>query len=176
MTEKPSLTILDEVFGAAQRTDPKPETLVSDNTEAHSKLKRNLSKALDRQDELLDGPTTTVGERMVIASVAATTVKAALSTDRTALKARADNVIEQVLLRAIVVRAYRGYEVRPEDVRRLKATPRGELEAALGPKWLATYDKMEAAAGPEGALKPPSLKSSKPDPEIQSQLNEAFGR
>ncbi len=71
-----------------------------------------------------------------------TTVKAALATDRTALKARSDNILERVLLRVIVVRKYHG-RGSPKDVERLRATPRAELEAALGQRWLKEYDRME---------------------------------
>ena len=85
----------------------------------------------------------TAGDKRLALEAANITVKAALTTDRTALKARADNTLERVLLRAIVVRRYHGRDVPPERVKQLKATPRAELEAALGPRWLAEYDRME---------------------------------
>ncbi len=112
--------------------------------EAHAKLKRNLSMALEVHKQAmaqeLQGEG---GDKRLALEAANTTVKAALTTDRTALKARADNTIERVLLRAIVVRAYHGRDVTPDRVKQLKSTPRAELEAALGQRWLAVYDNME---------------------------------
>ena len=112
--------------------------------EPHTKLKRNLSKALDRQDELLDldiGEDAPIGHKRIVADVAGGVVKAALTTDRTALKARSEKVIERVLLRLLFIRKMRGYDLNAEDVKQLRTAPRAELEAALGPK-IADYDRM----------------------------------
>ena len=124
--------------------EPEPPRAVA--AEAHAKLKRNLDLALERHEEILSRPIaeeTDARNKRLVAEVATATVKAALTTDRSALKARADNTIERVLLRAIVVRRYHGRDVSPEQVKKLKATPRAELEAALGQRWLKEYDRME---------------------------------
>ena len=124
--------------------EPEPPRTVA--AEAHAKLTRNLDLALERHGEILSQPIaeeTDVRNKRLVAEVATATVKAALTTDRTALKARSDKTIERVLLRAIVVRRYHGREVAPEYVKQLKATPRAELEAALGQRWLVEYDRME---------------------------------
>lgn len=120
------------------------ETLTSEGSEAHTLLKRNLTLALGVHRDAMTGQLEGEGgDKRLALEAANTTVKAALVTDRTALKARADNVIERVLLRAIVVRRYHGRDNSPERVKQLKSTPRAELEAALGPRWLAVYDKFE---------------------------------
>lgn len=123
---------------------PPPPTLVSD-TEAHAKLKRNLSIALDRHKEIMDFelPDIPAGDKRLALEAANMTVKAALATDKTALKARQDNTIARVLLRLLFYRKLRGREMGPDDLKRLQTAPRVELEAALGPRALAEYDQLE---------------------------------
>lgn len=138
--------IFDTGPPASPRPADEPEPPCAVAAEAHAKLKQNLDLALERHGEILSQPIaeeTDVRSKRLVAEVATATVKAALTTDRTALKARADNTIERLLLRAIVVRRYHGRDVPPERVKQLKSTPRAELEAALGPRWLAEYDRME---------------------------------
>lgn len=124
------------------RLAPKSTGMLTSEGEPHAKLKRNLVKALDRQDELLDSDTSTIGGRMVVAGVAATVVRAALTTDKTALKARSDNTLERVLLRLVFYRKLLGRETSPDELKRLREAPRAEIEAALGPR-IADYDRME---------------------------------
>jgi hypothetical protein len=148
MTEKPTLAVFREVFGDLLRPplQPAPESEPAPTTgeEAQAKLKRNLSLALEVHKDAMTGQLVGEGgDKRLALEAANTTVKAALTTDRTALKARADNTIERVLLRLIVVRKYHGRENAPELVKKLHATPRAELEAALGQRWLKEYDRME---------------------------------
>ena len=119
-------------------------TLTSEGSEAHVKLKRNLAVALDVHHDAmtLDLPNVGVGDKRLMVEAANMTVKAALTTDRTALKARSDKTIERVLLRLLFLRKMRGFDLTDDDVKMLRSAPRAELEAALGPK-LADYDKLE---------------------------------
>jgi hypothetical protein len=181
MTEKPN--VFKEVFGDALHPAPKPEpepdpTLVSE--EAHAKLKRNLTKALDRHDALMDlpidGPAATAGDKRIVLEAANATVKAALTTDRAALKAKSDNILYRVLLRAIFIRLESGRSNTPDRLNMLRTASRTDLEAALGKK-IADYDRMEAAAAPGEQLGPlPPPPPDPPDPELQRRLDEAFGR
>ena len=145
MTDKPNVfrEVFDEVLYPAPK--PAPESPLVSDSEAHAKLKRNLDMALDVHKQAMSAtlPDIPGGDKRLMVESANTTVKAALATDRTALKARSDNILERVLLRVIVVRKYHGREVAPKDVERLRATPRAELEAALGQRWLKEYDRME---------------------------------
>lgn len=90
--------------------------------------------------ELPDIPT---GDKRLALEAANMTVKAALATDKTALKARQDNTIARVLLRMLFYKKLRGRELGLEDLRQLKTAPRAELEAALGPRALQDYDQLE---------------------------------
>ena len=177
MTDKTN--IFREVFDEVLYTAPKPapeSPLVSD-TELHAKLKRNLDLALDQHHNFMTAEQVTAGDKRLALEAANITVKAALTTDRTALKAKSERTIERVLLRLLVIRILHGRENRPEDEKKLRSTPRPELEAALGPKLLATYDKMEAAAAPGEPLKPPpSPPEPPPDAALQEALTRAFGR
>ena len=178
MPEKPSAPIFNEVFGHILQPTSKPEpdpTLVSE--EAHAKLKRNLDLALDRHHDFMTADQVTAGDKRLALESANMTVKAALTTDRTALKAKSEKTIERLLLRLLVIRILHGRENRPEDEKKLRSTPRPELEAALGPKLLATYDKMDAAAAPGEPLKPPpSPPEPPPDPALEEALTRVFGR
>lgn len=123
--------------------EPEPPHAVA--AEAHAKLKRNLDLALERHEEILSQPIaeeTDVRNKRLVAEVATATVKAALTTDRTALKARSDRTIERVLLRLLFYRKLHGYPNSPQDMEMLRTAPRAELEAALGKK-IAEYDRME---------------------------------
>ena len=114
--------------------------------EAHAKLKRNLDLALERHEEILSQPIareTDVRDKRLVAEVATATVKAALTTDKTALKARQDNTMARVLLRLLFYRYLRGLPLSPEYVQQLKTAPRKDLEAALAPRELAKYDGLE---------------------------------
>ena len=133
MPEKPSAPIFNEVFGHVLQPTPKPEpdpALVSE--EAHAKLKRNLDLALDRHHDFMTAEQVTAGDKRLALESANITVKAALTTDRTALKAQSDNVIERVFLRMLFYKKVYGRDMTAEDLNRLKTTPRAELEAALG--------------------------------------------
>ena len=114
--------------------------------EPHAKLKRNLNLALDKHEELMSMVPESVGDRRIILDAATATVKAALTTDRTALKARSEKTIERVLLRLVFLRKIGGYAVGAEDEKMLKTAPRAELEAALGPR-IADFDRMNENAG-----------------------------
>jgi len=178
MTEKPAAPIFNELFGDVLHPAPQPEpdpTLVS--AEAHAKLKRNLGVALDRHHDFMTADQVTAGDKRLALEAANNTVKAALATDRTALKAKSEKTIERVLLRLLVIRKMRGFDLTDDDVRMLRSTPRPELEAALGPQLLATYDRMEAAAAPGEPLKPPPSPPEAPrDDALQGALTRAFGR
>ena len=124
---------------------PPPPTLASDG-EAHAKLKRNLNKALERHSEILDIPIVAdmpIGDKRLVHDAATATLKAALTTDKTVLKARQDNTMERVLLRLLFYRYLRGLALSPEYVHQLRTATRKELEAALAPRELAKYDGLE---------------------------------
>jgi hypothetical protein len=123
---------------------PEPPRAVAG--EAHAKLKRNLDLALERHEEILSQPIreeTDVRNKRLVAEVATATVKAALTTDRTALKARQDKTLEILFLRVLFVAKSMGKELSARDLEKLKTAPRAELEAALSPRFLAEYDRME---------------------------------
>jgi threonine aldolase len=131
---KSPFDIFDSELPAAPPPAAEPESSRVVAAEALAKLKRNLDLALERHEEILSQPIAEevdVRKKRLVAEVATATVKAALTTDKTALKARSDNVIERVLLRAVYVRLKYGLSVRREDVERLRTTPRKELEAAF---------------------------------------------
>ena len=134
-----------ELFDTLIETPAPPKALVADDTEAHIKLKRNLLKALDRHDEFLSSelsPDMSVGDKRMVLEAATATVKAALTTDRTALKARQDNSLELVLLRALFHRKRLGYGMTANDDERLRNASRGQLEKALNSKQMETYDQL----------------------------------
>jgi hypothetical protein len=126
--------------------EPEPSRAVA--TEAHAKLKRNLDLALERHEEILSQPIAgeiDVRKKRLVAEVATATIKASVTTDRTALKARSDNIIARVLLRAIFTRLVAGLPTREEDLARLKGASRKEIEASLFPRQLEEYDRMKNA-------------------------------
>ena len=128
-------------------TGPPPLTT---STEAHVKLQRNLPLALDRQHQIMSGslPEGLQPDRRLIAEVASATVRAALTTDRTALKARQENIKERLFIRMLFHRKRLGREMSPAEDAELKSIPREEIEKALGdgpgvPRLMAEYDAME---------------------------------
>lgn len=131
--------ILDEKLGSG------PSPTLAIEGEAHEKLKRNLHLALDLHGDIMEGAQVAenASDRRLMAEVATATVKAALATDRTALKARRDNTLERLVLRVLFHRKRLGYDMAPRDLEELKNAPRVELEAALSPRWMAEYDQME---------------------------------
>jgi hypothetical protein len=140
--------IFDAGEPAAQPTYNEPEPPRVAATEAHTKLKRNLDLALERHEEILSRPIaeeSDVRSKRLVAEVATATVKAALTTDRAALKARSDNITDRTLLRLLFIRYQMGLPVRPDHLERLWTAPRAEIEAALWPKQLVEYDRMKNA-------------------------------
>jgi hypothetical protein len=130
--------------GSLPADEPEPTRAVA--TEAHAKLKRNLDLALERHEEILSRPIveeTDVRNKRLVAEVATATVKAALTTDRTALKARQENTMERLFLRYLFVKRRNGASLTLDQVVKLRSTARPELEAALGPKFMAEYDQLE---------------------------------
>lgn len=119
-----------------------PEPIVEG--EAHVKLKRNLDLALDRHKEIMADELQGVPHQTqrLIADVATATVKAALATDKTALKARQDNALERVFLRVLFHRKRRGDILDHEETERLRTATRIDLEASLDARQLAEYDRM----------------------------------
>lgn len=112
--------------------------------EPHVKLKRNLSLALDVHQQAMKGelpPELPAGEKRLAVESASATVKAALATDRTALKARSEKLMEQVFLRLLFYKKLFGKEMTDADVKALRTAPRADLEAALGPQ-MAKYDNL----------------------------------
>jgi len=143
---KSPFDIFDEEPPAAPLPADEPEPPRAVAAEAHAKLKRNLDLALERHEEILSQPIaeeTDVRNKRLVAEVATATVKAALTTDRTALKARQDNTLEIVMLRVLFHRKRMGLELEPKYVERLKNAPRAQLETALGPRQMAQYDQLE---------------------------------
>jgi hypothetical protein len=148
MTEKRALPVFNEVFGDLLRpasqpaSEPEPSSTTGEKT--HAKLKRNLDLALDvHKDALsfrLEGENS---DKRFALEAANMTVKAALTTDRTALKARSEKTIERVLLRLLFIKFQGGDKLTAEDERMLRTAPRAEMEAALLPRQLAEYDRME---------------------------------
>jgi hypothetical protein len=127
------------------RPPPPPPTLASEG-EAHQKLKRNLDLALDVHNQAMRAelpPDLPAGEKRLMVETAHVTVKAALATDRTALRARQENTLEIVMLRILFARKQRGYPIKPEDEERLRTAPRAKLEIALMPREVAEYDQLE---------------------------------
>jgi len=111
-----------------------------------AKLKRNLDLALERHEEILSQPIaeeTDVRNKRLVAEVATATVKAAISTDKNALKARQDNILERVLLHCLFHARKFGRTLSEADRERIKNAPRKELEAASSPRQLAEYDRGE---------------------------------
>jgi hypothetical protein len=145
---KSPFDIFDAGAPAVPITSNEPEPPRVAATEAHAKLKRNLDLALERHKEILSpaiAQETDVRNKRLVAEVATATVKAVLTTDRTALKARSDNITDRTLLRLLFIRYQRGLPVRPEHLERLWTAPRAEIEAALWPKHLVEYDRMKNA-------------------------------
>ena len=133
-----------DLFDREIPTSP-PPTLAAEG-EAHSKLKRNLSKALDVHDKILDAdlpPDLPHGDKRLMLEAANATVKAALATDRAVLKARTDNVLELVFLRVLFHRKINGDTLTDQELTRLTTAPRKDIEAALvSPRLIAQYDDL----------------------------------
>jgi hypothetical protein len=143
---KSPFDIFDEEPPAAHLPADEPEPPRALVAEAHAKLKRNLDLALERYEEILSQPIaeeTDVRNKRLVAEVATATVKAALATDRTALKARQENTIELVMLRVLLARKSRGLWIKPEDEEKPRIAPRAKLETALGARGLAEYDELK---------------------------------
>jgi hypothetical protein len=113
--------------------------------EAHTKLARNLDLALDVHQQAMSAslPDVPQGDKRLMVESAHATVKAALATDRTALRARQENTLEIVLLRVLFARIKRGMWVKPEDAEKLRTAPRAKLETALGARQMIEYDTLE---------------------------------
>jgi len=118
-------------------------------TEAHEKLKRNLDQALDWHSAAMAGelPDLPAGDKRLGQESANMTVKAALTTDRTALKARSEGIAERLALRTLFHRKRLGRELSPAEEAELRSTPRKKMEAAMGdgpgaPRLMAEFDKM----------------------------------
>jgi len=181
MTEKPALPVFAEVFSDVLRPAPQPAPPTTEE-EAHTKLKRNLDLALERHGEILSQPITeetNARDKRLAADVGASTIKAALTTDKTALKARQDNILELVMLRVIFHRKRMGLEIEPKHVELLKNAPRAKIEAALGqgpggPRQLAEYDDMMAGRPPKEKVEPVK-EGGMSHAEIQEALDQAFG-
>jgi hypothetical protein len=125
---------------------PTSRAILTSEGEAHEQLKLNLSQALKLHKQIMNfelPPETTAGDKRLAADAANATIKAALTTDRTALKARQDNTLERLFLRVLFIAKSMGKELSSRDLDRLKNAPRAELEAALSPRFLAEYDRME---------------------------------
>jgi hypothetical protein len=140
------LTVSDSDLFDMTWPAPPPGTTLASEGEAHEQLKLNLKQALNLQKQIMGfdlSPDLTASDKRLAADAANATVKAALTTDRTALKARQDNTLERVFLRVLFHARVMGRELSPKDLERLKSAPRAELEAALSPRSLAAYDRME---------------------------------
>ena len=122
---------------------PPPPILTS--SEAHAKLKRNLDMALDVHQQAMSAtlPDVPVGEKRLMVESAHATVKAALATDKTALRARSDNTLERILIRCLFYARRFGRTLSEADRERIRCAPRKDLEAALSPRELAEYDQTE---------------------------------
>jgi hypothetical protein len=135
------------VFGDTLRPAPQPApapTLATEG-EAHSKLQRNVDLALDVHQQAMRAnlPDVPQGDKRLMVESAHATIKAALATDRTALKARQENTIEIVMLRVLFARKLHGMRSKPEDEEKLRTAPRVKLELALGARGLAEYDELK---------------------------------
>ena len=127
--------------------EPEPPRAVA--SEAHAKLKRNLDLALDvhKQAMQFELPETDAGSKRLAVESATATVKAALTTDKTALKARSDNnSFKRVLLKLLFLKVQRGDALPPDRLKLLTSASREEIEAALGPL-IRDYDLMNENAG-----------------------------
>lgn len=121
---------------------PKP-TLTDEGSDAHNKLQRNVDVALDLHYEFMMADPESAGDKRLALESANTTIKAALATDRTALKARQENTIELVMLRVLFARKMHGIASKPEDEEKLRTAPRAKLETAIGVRGLAEYDTFK---------------------------------
>ena len=122
---------------------PPTPTLASDG-EAHAQLKRNLAVALEVHRDFMVAERETAGDKRLALEAANMTVKAALTTDRTALKARQENTLERLFLNCLFQWKRMGRPLKPEESERLRTAPRAEIEAALvSPRQIAEYDAME---------------------------------
>lgn len=122
---------------------PPPKPVLTSDGDAHNKLQRNVQVALDIHHQLMLAEPETAGDKRLALEAANMSVKAALATDRTALKARQENTIEIVMLRVLFARISRGMWVKPEDAEKLRTAPRAKLEIALGARSLAEFDELK---------------------------------
>lgn len=156
MPDKPSAPIFNELFGDVLRPAPQAEPPPLVAQESHAKLARNLSKALDRHNELMDldiGPDAPANNKRVVLDAASTTIKAATTVDRTALKARSENVHEITMLRIWFAGVKLGRDLKPEDYEKLRTAPRAKVEAAIGARQMAKYDAINWDDLRENAMK-----------------------
>jgi hypothetical protein len=134
-----------DLFGDTLRPAPQPApapTLASEG-DAHNKLQRNVQLALEVHHKLMSTEPETAGDKRLALEAANMSVKAALATDRTALKARQENTMELFMLRVLFSRKRLGYEIAPLDEEKLRTAPRAKLESALGARGLAEYDDLK---------------------------------
>jgi hypothetical protein len=149
MTDKPALVVFKEVFGdtlrSAQKPVPSPAPTLATEGDAHNKLQRNVDLALDVHKKAMDAnlPDVPQGDKRLMVESAHATIKAALATDRTALRAHQDNIMELVMLRVLFARKLHGYAIKSDDEEKLRSAPRLKLEAALSARQLAEYDALK---------------------------------
>ncbi len=146
--------LTDEQFAARWAVSPKTlrNARVAGRLIGFVKIGRSVryrlsDLALERHEEILSQPITEetdLRNKRLVAEVATATVKAAISTDKTALKACRDNILERVFLRILVHQKLLGEALGPQEMDRLRRASRAEIEAALDPRTLAEFD---AAAG-----------------------------
>jgi hypothetical protein len=174
--------IFNKVFGDALRPAPQPEPPPLVATEAHEKLRRNLGLALDRHHDLIAKPLTpetTAHDKRLALEASTSTIKAALATDRTALRTRQEDTLGIALIRIWLSGVLLGKTLEPGDLEKLRTMPRAKLQAALNPRQLAEYDLIDWSDPKNPKILPPPPKTPEEiaaDAEIQRRMNEAFGR
>lgn len=135
------MTDFDRLEEALAST-PSPPVLATEG-DAHNKLQRNVQLALEVHHKLMSAEPENAGDKRLALEAANMSVKAALATDRTALKARQENTMELFMLRVLFSRKRLGYDIRTEDEIKLRTAPRVKLESALGARGLAEYDTLK---------------------------------
>jgi hypothetical protein len=124
---------------------PQPELPRFVESEAHELLKENLTLALGVHRQAMTGKLPAnlpIGEKRLAVESAHTTVKAALQTDRAALRARQENTMEIAMIRIWFAGVTLGEKLEPVDLEKLRATPRAKLEAALGQRQMQEFDEI----------------------------------
>jgi hypothetical protein len=139
------MTMSDDFLFPPPAPQPAPEPPRVIPTEAHAKLARNLDTALDVHHAAMSAnlPDVPLGDKRLMVESANSTLKASFAVDRSALRARRENSIEVVMLRIYFTKKLKNIPLDPEDELKLRSTPRGKLEAALGERGLAEYDEFE---------------------------------